>query len=118
MNNFYPNGAIKGGENFEKLLDQRFKKGSNLYLVNAMYRVYRIRLDSDTKIHYPSRCQWTVENQTHASSLRLGVSDHGYIQSMISAGYLFNNFWHAWAYANHLEQSGFTVDWCFPIGVG
>ena len=121
MSNFYPNGAIRDREQFEKLLDQRFKKDSSLYLVNVKGDVYKIRLCSDTKVH--SICQKQIEwdiitpKFTSRFTLRANPSS-GYIESGITGGYIFSNFWHAWAYANHLEQSGFTIDWRFPVGIG
>jgi hypothetical protein len=121
MNNFYPKGAIRGKEQFEKLLDQRFKKDSNLYLVNQSGSVFRIRLNSNTQIYYypPPREWWNVNNTKFASSFNLEINpSSGYLESYVTKGYVFSNFWHAWAYANHLEQSGFTIDWCFPVGVG
>jgi hypothetical protein len=122
MNNFYPNGAIKGKESFEKLLDQRFKKGSNLYLVNEEGNVFKIRLNTDTKVSDHDNGalgDWTLENSRPVSVFHLRINPTSdYLESSITRGYIFSNFWHAWAYANHLEQSGFAIDWHFPVGVG
>jgi hypothetical protein len=120
MNNFYPNGAIKGKEQFEELLEQRFKKDINLYLVNSSANVFRIRLSTNTKTNCPYYGEeWTIENSSPISVFHLRINHSSdYLESTITKGYVFSNFWHAWAYANHLEHSGFTVDWQFPVGVG
>lgn len=120
MNNFYPRGAIKGKEQFEKLCDQRFKKSSNLYLVNYRGAVYRIRLDSETVISYldKDRTAWGIRNGNISNFLLTLNPVSGYLESVNTGGYVFSNFWYAWAHINHLEQSGFTIDWNFPVGVG
>jgi hypothetical protein len=122
MSNFYPNGAIKGRDQFEKLVEHRGEKDINLYLVNQSGCVYKIRLNSDTEInpyHSSTQEEWIIANAKFSSSFTLRINPSSdYLESTITGGYIFSNFWHAWAYANHLEQSGFTIDWRFPVGVG
>jgi hypothetical protein len=124
MNDFYPNGALKGRDKLESLIEQRHKKSSTLYLAtfgkptSGTVKIYKLFLGPKTQItnggHY-----WWIANESDQGTLGFRINTHNeYLESNISGGYVFNNFWRVYAYTLHLKQSGFFIDWRFPLAVG
>src|SRR4249920_3862829 len=119
---FYPKGALKGREKFEAILERRYKKPSKVYLVSkdtsGGMNVYRLFIDSQTRIlNDPDR--WHISNSNDRGILSLIIEENNnHITSYTSGGFVFDNYWHVYSYTLHLQQSGFTVDWRFPVAVG
>ncbi len=121
MNTFYPKGALRGRK-FKALLNQRYKKPSVIYLVSGRHpetglSAFRLLLKADTKVE-PIMNRWHAMNMDGSGTLTLRVNPQsGYVESTFSEGYIFDNFWHAYAYILHLKQSGLRVDWEFPVAI-
>lgn len=132
MNSFFPKGALKGSQKLEALLAQRHKKPSVVYLVTSAsakagpIHIFKLPIKSDSRIEMlpavnlppEEHPRWHIVNRLGEGTLTLAVNPtNGYLGSTFSGGYVFTNFWHTYAYALHLKQSGFAVDWVFPIAV-
>jgi hypothetical protein len=121
MNNFYPNGAIKGRDQFESRVIAQLKKPGALYLVSfpraqAEANFYKLNLGDDAELHFIHNMGWHIENSNPPCSLNFVVNpDTDYIESIHSGGFVFNNFWHAYAYIKQLEQSKIEVAWNFRV---
>lgn len=130
MNSFYPRGALKGSKKLEALLAQRHKNPSVVYLVTGVrakagpVSIFRLPIKSSSTIEmYPKfngeYPRWHIVNSIGEGTLTLTVNPAtGYLGSTFSNGYVFTNFWRVYAYTLHLKQSGFTIDWAFPVAVG